>query len=226
MKLAHLFARLKESRTSRGASSGKRWIAYLAAISSLLWGLDSSAAPKTVCFGDSVTQGSGIEDPADTWCAKLGGINAGIGGNDTRQALARFVTDVLRHKPKRVIMMFGLGDSYTFDRGNGGQVRIELEEYKANYRKMIRALKRRNIEVILMTSNPTLYFPANLIMRPYIDHVRWLAKHYDLKLVDLYSAFAQQVIQTGDWAEMLQDGIHPTVYGNEFIYAEIVRVLQ
>lgn len=98
--------------------------------------------------------------------------------------------------------MFGLGDSYTFDNGNGGRVRIELEEYKANIRKMLRKLRKRDVEVVLMTSNPTIYFPANLIMRPYINHVRLLAKRYDLKLVDLYSAFAQQVIQTGNWAEM------------------------
>ena len=57
---------------------------------------------KIVAFGDSITQGYGV-DPEQCWLKYLGKklgntfdlINAGVGGNSAREAMARYEKDVL-----------------------------------------------------------------------------------------------------------------------------------
>ena len=83
-----------------------------------------SADSRVVFLGDSVTRAvrPGVT-PDQTFCTlfekgfrasgvPVESINAGVGGNTTADALARFEPDVLARKPDFVVIMFGLNDSW------------------------------------------------------------------------------------------------------------------
>ena len=71
---------------------------------------------KIVAFGDSITEGlAGGITPEQNWLnqlsKKLGSgfelVNAGVGGNSSREAMARYERDVLAHDPDIVLLEFG-----------------------------------------------------------------------------------------------------------------------
>lgn len=88
---------------------------YLIALAALLLvacgggGSGGPVAPTTlatpsgpvVFIGDSITA---------SWPIPAGSINAGIGGQNSQQMLARFDTDVMRHKPSYVVIEAGTND--------------------------------------------------------------------------------------------------------------------
>ena len=150
---------------------------------------------RIVCLGDSVTKAvrKGVE-PHETFCALLQNslaqadrpvevINAGIGGNTTEDGLKRFQPDVLDHKPQVVVIMFGLNDSW-IDAGKADS-RLTVHEYRANLDTMLELLIGHEIKVVLMTPNPALvptYGPErNATLRPYVEVVRSLARHHELR---------------------------------------------
>jgi lysophospholipase L1-like esterase len=163
-------------------------------------------------------------------------INAGVGGNNTDQARARFETDVLAHDPDLVIIQFGLNDS-CIDLWDGrDRPRISRETYAANLRFFVEALRKRDCDVILMTANPMrwtepllkLYGSApydvndpwgfNLTNREYGEAVRTLASDLDVPLIDVYQGFYDYGNVAGQAAEdLLLDGMHPNDRGHAMI---------
>ncbi|MFQ5952194.1 MAG: GDSL-type esterase/lipase family protein [Candidatus Omnitrophota bacterium] len=74
-----------------------------------------SQGTNIICFGDSITYGSGVERGEDypSRLAELLGrevINAGRGGDTTEDALMRVDSDVLENDPYIVIVEFGAND--------------------------------------------------------------------------------------------------------------------
>ncbi len=163
-------------------------------------------------------------------------INAGVGGNNTDQARARFETDVLAHDPDLVIIQFGLNDS-CIDLWDGmDRPRISRETYTANLRYFVEILRKEDCDVILMTANPMrwtepllkLYGGApydvndpwgfNLTNREYGDAVRALASDLDVPLIDVYQRFYDYGSVAGQAAEdLLLDGMHPNDRGHAMI---------
>lgn len=70
-------------------------------------------------------------------------INAGVGGDSTRQGVARFDRDVMSRNPDCVILLFG-----TNDRLNSYNM-VPLDQFKKNLLSMIEQLQNKNIKVIL-----------------------------------------------------------------------------
>jgi lysophospholipase L1-like esterase len=68
-----------------------------------------------VCHGDSLTEASDV-NPAEAWPALMAArlnakiINSGIGGDTSGGLLGRFYHDVVRHRPKAVIILGGAND--------------------------------------------------------------------------------------------------------------------
>ncbi|MCA9070698.1 MAG: exo-alpha-sialidase, partial [Planctomycetaceae bacterium] len=142
--------------------------------------------------------------------SSLNVYNAGKGSNTTRDALARFERDVLQHKPRIVVIQFGINDSAVdvWKSPPATQPRVPIAEYEANLRQMIARARKQNAKVILMTTNhlrwtdplKKLYgkppydpesaegFDAPLL-KPYNERIRALAKELDTGLVDVRSAF-------------------------------------
>lgn len=188
----------------------------------LLTACTVSADRKIVCFGDSVTEGYGVSASA-AWCSKLSTlpntktINLGVGGNSSRDGLARF-DDALAQKPDWITIMFGLGDAY--DPDEDGIPRISLEEYERNIRAMIKKAKRKNIKVLLMSSNATTDTKYNARLKPYILTIRKIAADCDVSLVENYSAFAEAIIEGVSY---FVDYAHPNELGQQKIFEGAVK---
>ncbi len=171
-------------------------------------------------------------------------INAGVGGNNTDQARARFETDVLAHNPDLVIIQFGLNDS-CIDLWDGrDRPRISRETYAANLRYFVETLRERDCDVILMTANPMrwtepllkLYGGApydvndpwgfNLTNREYGDAVRALASDLDVPLIDVYQRFYDYDSVAGQAEEdLLLDGMHPNDRGHAMIAEWLLKAM-
>jgi lysophospholipase L1-like esterase len=98
-----------------------------------------------VCFGDSLTWGTGAE-PAENYPAHLEGligssvINAGVPGDTTARALARLEEDVLAHSPRIVLITLG-GNDFK----NGVQAQIAF----ANLEQIVTTIHDHGALVVL-----------------------------------------------------------------------------
>jgi lysophospholipase L1-like esterase len=186
---------------------------------------------RIVCLGDSVTKAvrAGVL-PEETFSVVLEKklnesgqpatvINAGIGGNTTADGLGRFERDVLAHKPKVVVLMFGLNDSWV-DAGKTAS-RLTVAQYRANLEQMLSLLKEQGIQAVLMTPNPALrptYGPErNATLKPYVEAVRSLAAERHLPLIDVYRHFAELALETPDVNTLFTDAMHPNPAGQRVI---------
>ncbi len=76
----------------------------------------SPSGDNIICFGDSLTSGSGAGSAALTYPARLEQligrpvINAGVPGDTTKKALERLDRDVLQHSPQYVLITLGGND--------------------------------------------------------------------------------------------------------------------
>lgn len=219
----------------------------------------SAAEPATiVTFGDSTTATRGPlvvysmilakELPQQGLPVKV--INAGIGGNTTQNAIARFEKDVLAKQPDLVVIQFGINDSAVdvWKDPPAKASRVSQKQYEANLRSLIDQLQQRDIKVILMTSNSLRWIPRikklygkppydpddpqgfNLFLKDYAQSVREIAREKQVPLVDIYAAFEEfdkQPDQSTD--DLLLDGMHPNTAGQrkvaDLLIPQIKKVL-
>ena len=78
-------------------------------------------------------------------------INAGIGGNNSRNLLARIDSDVLRHRPDLVILMVGSNDMLNSNNA------VPLAEYEKNLDQLAAKIVRSGSKLVLMTLLPCQY---------------------------------------------------------------------
>jgi len=216
-----------------------------------------------VCFGDSVTQGVPHVAPADTFPAVLErrlnafhgpqvqfcATNAGVGGENTAEGLARIQRDVLDHSPDLVLIEFGLND-IRYEPAK----RISEDQFADNLREMHRLLVERGAAVIFMTPTPivgayhvyskgTDYYnqwgDCNGLNAIYAEVIRQVARELEAPLCDIYEAFVQEAVraefrgETFDYRDLSvlsryissRDGVHPTAAGQELIAAELYAVI-
>ena len=202
---------------------------------------------RIVAFGDSTTatrdtikavyaQRLAAELPKRGLAAEI--INAGIGGNTTADAMARFQRDVVDRKPDLVIMQFGLNDA-SVDVWKDRKLtttRVALEKYRDNLRQMISQLKDRKVRVILMTPNPMCWTPRmreiyghppydpkdpqgfNVLVKDYAAAAREVAREQGVTLVDVHENYQQHAKDPRrSLATLMPDGIHPNDQGQEII---------
>jgi len=163
-------------------------------------------------------------------------INAGVGGHTTAVGRGRFECDVLAHKPRIVIIQFGINDACVdvWAKPPKTEPRLAIGEYEANLRFFIASIRRQGGDVILMTPNPIFWIPAmremygkppydpddpegfNVLLKNYTEVVRKVAADTKTQLVDVEQAYrtylAEPDHQTKDW---LLDGMHPNAKGQQ-----------
>lgn len=209
-----------------------------------------------VMFGDSTTAPRGslkvyatrVEQGLQSIGSSLGVYNAGIPGNTTQDALKRLQTDVLQHKPRVVVMQFGINDSAVdvWKKPPATTSRVPLDAFILNYRTMIQTAQKQGAKVILMTPNPLrwtsklreLYghppydpaaedgFESATLVR-YNEAVRQLAAELKVPLLDVhaaYPAYAAKHQTTID--EMLLDGMHPGEIGHQLVAELLVPAIR
>jgi len=103
------------------------------------------AGENIICFGDSLTYGTGASQGMDypSQLSRLIGrpvINAGIPGDTTSTALARLERDVLDRSPRIVLITLG---------GNDQKNRRDRDQAFRNLRAIITAIQERGALVIV-----------------------------------------------------------------------------
>ncbi len=217
----------------------------------LLGGAAGAAEPVTiVAFGDSTTAprvvgGKPLTVYADLLRKRLPGkgvdavvVNAGVGGNTTLHARARFARDVLAHRPDIVILQFGINDSAVdvWRKPPETRPRVAIARYEKNLRYFIRRLRETGGRAILMTPNPLRwttklkamygkppYRPDdpdgfNVLLRRYAEKARQIARQEKVPFIDIYAGFEAYGKTEGHSVdEILLDGMHPNAKGHRMI---------
>ena len=159
-------------------------------------------------------------------------INAGIGGNNSIDLLARIDQDCLSHHPKLTILMVGTNDMNSVKH-------VPLNAYAANLNLLVKKIKAGGSQVLIMSILPA-YEPYLLTRHPaafYLpegvsarrnqvnEAIKKVAKSQRIHFLDLGHRF-EAIGKIGtDKDSLIQneansnktDGIHPTANGYRFI---------
>lgn len=186
----------------------------------------ASSSPVIVAFGDSLTA-------AGVWVNNINSkyglniINKGVGGNNTKDGIARFNNDVLSLNPDVVIICFGMNDS-----AKDMAKYVPIETFKDNLRNFITTLKARDCEVILATSNyieESLYYTrhdknvfasvggAAAFVDTYCQAVREIAQEQNVRLADVRKACDSYPNKMS----VVTDGVHCTQLGYS-LYSDLI----
>ena len=217
------------------------------------------AQPKPggiIMFGDSTTAPRGavkvyatrVEIALQSIGSSLSVSNSGVPSNTTVQARKRLQEEVLRHKPRIVVMQFGINDSAVdvWKKPPMTEPRVSLSAFIDNYRAMITEAQQQGAKVIVMTTNPLRWTSKlrelygkppyhadaedgfeSLNLRRYNAALRKIATELKVPLVDVhtaYPAFAEKHKTTID--AMLTDGMHPGDLGHQLVAELLVPAIR
>ena len=191
----------------------------------------ASLPAATLCFfGDSQTDNRHWSSPAHYPAIlaevfrqvnpKLKVINAGIGGDDSGEGLARIEKDVLAHHPDVCFVLFGGNDS---NHHGGSEPAVSPEQFHANISEITVKLKAIDCKPVLMS------YPLDPTQTP--DERRTLTQmNQELEKVrrnhDTGWLPTGQLIDAGDTRWMFAvDGIHFSPKAHQKISLEILRYL-
>jgi lysophospholipase L1-like esterase len=141
-----------------------------------------------------------METPVEARSGQIVVVKAGVGGNDTRDGLARIARDVLPHRPDLVVIMFGANDENRSGDGNN----VPVAEYRKNLAAMVARVRGAGGAPLLMTTsmkNPDWVGTAGNLGE-YAAAVRALAQEQQICLVDSYAA----------WEDLSRRGYPAMVY--------------
>jgi len=154
-------------------------------------------------------------------------VNRGIGGNTTRDLLARWEADVIAEQPDWLSLKIGINDVWRGFRGNPHEA-VPLPEYVASVRQLLDQTRAQTAaQLILLTPYMIEADRANPMraeMDRYGEAVTALAQAYGAVLADTQAAFdvALQHTASSDWAA---DQIHPNGPGHAIIALAFLRAV-
>lgn len=159
-------------------------------------------------------------------------IDLGISGNQTKDLVERLESDFIDIDPDIVSIMIGINDTWHHAADRSW---ISAEQFEANYRKVLTALKERTHAKIVMIEPyllPTVsgtddkeFFREDL--DPKIQIVRRLAREFADVYIPTDGLFASGLIGCDPMCYSA-DGVHPNEEGAVFIaeyYADAVAEL-
>lgn len=175
--------------------------------------------PKViVALGDSITYGYPYT-PNESWVQQVASrcgqqiVNRGVCGDTTGGMAARFTSDVLRIKPKSVILLGGANDIFSY---------IQLAIMRENMADMVQLAEQQGILPIL--GLPT---PCDFDEKGQLSQFRqWLAEFASTKSLPVIDFYTPLLSCNGKFADGLAiDGIHPSLQGYERMADIAVAVL-
>lgn len=184
--------------------------------------LSQNIAPNSVLMGDSITEGWFATDPG--FFTKNNFVGRGISGQVTSQMLLRFREDVIKLKPKRVIILAGTNDIAE------NQGPISLDKVFGNIVSMAELAKANNIKVVLCSVLPAYDFPWRKDMQPadkviaLNNMIKDYAQKNHITYVDYHSVLKDE--KNGLPKEIAEDGIHPNKLGYEKMEAILMKNLK
>ena len=200
-----------------------------------------------VAFGDSITLASRqiqaekwasiLEEKLNAACERknIKVVNSGVGGNTSREGLARIKKDVLSHTPDVVLVEFG-GNDATQTKSR----HVTLDEFRQNLAKICSLVQdNQKTRVVLLTFPPVVdewhswgkdpFFIANGGGDRYVENYRKVTREYaaahDLLLIDIDKALRAEIGRTSREAVILRDGVHLTTEGNRVVATAIAEAL-
>ncbi|MGE9296570.1 MAG: SGNH/GDSL hydrolase family protein [Puniceicoccales bacterium] len=155
--------------------------------------------------------------------------NAGRGGNNTTQGLARFDSEVLEIAPDTVIIFFGMNDSIN------DKASVPLDSFRQNLTEMVVRSKANGIEPFLVTVHPVIPEPlyerhpdklqsfyldrggANAIIDSYNPVIREVAKETNTPLIDFAKVAQKHLQDSPDVPIVVPDGVHLAPAGKKLL---------
>src|SRR5688500_11060685 len=174
--------------------------------------------PMTVMMGDSITSEWFRLRPEFFEGKQY--INKGISGQTSAEMVARFHTDVIALRPKKVVILAGTNDIAQ----NQGPVPIST--VFENIRTMAESARANGIEVILCSVLPSYDYPWRPGLEPNkkIPELNGMIEEYakknNISYIDYFSAMKDE--RNGLRKELGRDGVHPVVAG----YKVMERILE
>lgn len=153
-------------------------------------------------------------------------INMGVSGDNTRNLLARWKTDVIDLKPDWLSIMIGFNDVWRqFDSPLQTEQHVYIDEYEKNLDELIKQSIYLVKGLVLMT--PYYLEPnKNDAMRATMDKygliVKKLAQKYNVLLVDTQAAF-DEFLKYYHPNYLTWDRIHPNNVGRMIIAKEFLK---
>ncbi|MEO6909282.1 MAG: GDSL-type esterase/lipase family protein [Abditibacteriaceae bacterium] len=190
-------------------------------------------------FGDSITQAVEVSEEK-RWPALLATalqvrvVNCGVGGNTSREGLAR-IDGVLACAPNLVLIEFGGND--TTDEMHRY---VDLEEFAHNLDQMLSTFLNADAEIALLTFPPVVeewsshnekawnqqHGGIDRHVELYRQATRHFAQTHQLMLIDIDSALRDAGKRSG-WNKLFQpDGVHLTETGNSVVCETVYLKLQ
>lgn len=155
-------------------------------------------------------------------------VNMGVSGNQTRDLLARWQTDVIDLKPDYVSILIGINDVWRqFDSPLLTEQHVSPEEYRENYEKLLAQTLPITKGVILMTPyimEPNKQDPMRARMDEYTEIVKDLAAKYNLICVDLQAAW-DKLFEHMHPMNIAWDRIHPNQVGAMYIAKQFLSAI-
>ena len=159
-------------------------------------------------------------------------INAGIGGNSSRQMLARSDADALAHKPHWLLLSAGVVEVrriYQMDRASDS---VPLDEYVANLSLMISSALNVGAQVILLEPTPhartvtngppeVTLKDVNDLTRKYAMAMWQVAQDTQVGFVPLFEKFLEIESRLAGKASLYADEVHLNARG-DLLYSQIV----
>jgi lysophospholipase L1-like esterase len=158
-----------------------------------------------VCFGDSITAGykatgyPGYLQAMTSTSFTI--VNAGVGGEDTRQGMGRMWKVLAANKPKYVVIMEGAND--VVEGLSPSTTSYDLEN-------MAQQVRATGGVPIMSTITPNTA-SQNYVPENYNPSIKWVAYKGGFTLVDTYSRMA------ASWRSISFDGLHPNDTGSKMI---------
>ena len=152
-------------------------------------------------------------------------VNAGVGGNTSRDLLARWEQDVLAKKPDVVFCMIGINDVWRhFDVFEKEDYYVSLEEYERNLEQM--AESADNVREFVFVSP---FFmegngadPMRQMTERYAAVMKKVADRRGLRFVDMQAAF-DIFLQHRSGISISWDRVHPGDTGSMIIARRLLE---
>ena len=159
-------------------------------------------------------------------------INAGIGGNSSRQMMARFEADILTHSPHWLLLSAGVVEvrrTYQPDRTSD---RVPLNEYISNLSAMVSRALNAGVQVILLEPTPhkrtvtggspeVSLQDVNSLTQQYAKAMRQVAHEMGIGIVPLFEIFLRIEQRLASEASLYGDEVHLNARG-DLLYSQLV----
>ncbi len=153
-------------------------------------------------------------------------VNAGIGGDTSRDLARRWVEDVLQLGPTWITVMIGVNDVWRkFDRPQVPELYVPLEEYRSLLRKLVTdalAVVQGVTLIAPFLLEPDRSDPMRAMVDTYREAVEELARHVGQPLFDPQVLFDDWL---ADGRQALSpDRVHPNLTGHFLLARGLIDV--